>query len=472
VPIVDSTTCQPTRVAVAVLAAGHGTRMNSSTPKHLHRVAGVPIVERVIRAGLVIEPETLVAVVSPSLVDLPDRLSMHNQFATVVQAKPEGTAAAVRCALEAIEPVDLLVSLLGDSPLLTGEVVRDLVDGARSSGARVTILTCHLPDAETYGRIERDEHGRMTRIVEFKTDVPEHRHGPTEINSGIMVLDAAWAKKALQRIELSPQAGEFLLTDIVEVAIAEHKAGEPWPVGTVTAAPDVAMGINDRNQLAQADAVIREQARRRLLAAGVTLIGAETIFIDETVEIGADTTVYPYSLISGHTTIGRGCEIGPNAVLRDATLGERVRVESSTVTSSSIEHGATVGPYAHVRGGSSIGAGAHVGTSTELKNASLGAGAKAGHFSYIGDATVGAHSNIGAGTVTANYDGTTKHRTDIGERVFVGSDSIIVAPITIGHDARTGAGAVVTRNVEPGATVVGVPARPMVRRGREHPDEG
>lgn len=454
-------------MAVAVLAAGHGTRMNSGTPKHLHLVAGVPIVERVIRAGLAIEPDQIVAVVSPGLADLPQRLSMAGLFQTAVQANPDGTAGAVRCALAHLEPVDWLVSLLGDSPLLTGDMVEELVDGARSSGSRVTILTCVLPDAESYGRIERDDRGNVRRIVELKNDLPGNRAGICETNSGIMVLDARWAEQALAKVERSAQAGEYLLTDILEVAISEMREGEPWPISTVVTHPDVALGINDRIQLGQADAVIRRRVRERLQRQGVTIIGAETVFIDETVEVGRDTVIHPFSVLTGSTRIGSGCQVGPHAILHNATLADGVSVRSSTVSDSSIGEGSDVGPYAHVRGHSEIGANVHVGTSAEMKNSRIGQGSRVGHFSYLGDATVGEHVNIGAGAITANYDGTHKHPTRIGDNAFIGSDSVLIAPVEIGERARTGAGAVVNRDVAANTTVVGMPARSIARRGAE-----
>ncbi len=452
-------------VAVAVLAAGHGTRMKSATPKHLHPVAGTPIVERVIRAGLAIQPAQIVTVVSPELVDLPSRLGMEGQFETVVQQVADGTAGAVRTALEQLRPTTWLVSLLGDSPLLTGEAVRKLVEHATESGARVTILTCVVPDAQSYGRIERDEHHNARRIVELKNDDPARRQGSCEINSGIMVLDAAWAKDALARIQRSADAGnEYLLTDILEVAIDGMREGDPWPIATVQAGEEVAHGINDRSQQAAADEIVRRHVRQRFLKAGVSLIGADTIFIDDTVEIGSDTTILPFSVITGKTIIGSGCQIGPHAVLHDAVIADKVELRSSTVTGSSVGEGTRVGPYAHLRVNTRIGPNVHVGTSAELKNSAVGDGSHVAHFSYIGDTTIGEHTNIGAGTITANYDGTAKHPTNIGDNAFIGSDSVLIAPVTVGDRARTGAGSVVNRDVEPGATVVGVPARPIGNR--------
>ncbi len=438
--------------------------MKSATPKHMHPVAGVPMVERVIRAGLAIEPHQLVAVVNPDMLDLPEQLAMVDQFETTTQTYPYGTAGAVRSALDHLDACSWLVSLLGDSPLLTGEIVRELVDGACANGSKITILTCTLPDAESYGRIERDDLGNVCRIVEQKNDKPELRIGATEINSGIMVLHAGWAREALARLKQNAQAGEYLLTDVLDLAIADRQADDPWPISTIAGHPDIALGINDRLQQSQADAVIRRRVREQLHKDGVTIVGGDTVFIDETVEIGADSVIMPFSVITGSTVIGTACQIGPHAILHNATIADRAAVRSSTVSDSSIGEGSDVGPYAHIRGNSHVGPDVHVGTSVEMKNSTIGPGTRVGHFSYLGDATLGERVNIGAGAITANYDGSSKHPTTIGDKAFIGSDTVLVAPVKVGDHARTGAGSVVNRDVAAGATVVGVPARQIARR--------
>lgn len=459
------------RVAVAVLAAGHGTRMRSQVPKHMHPVGGVPLVERIIRAGLSIQPERLLTVVSPTMAAMPAMLGMEGDFETVVQDPPCGTADAVRTALNRVPEVDYLVSLLGDNPLLNGEMVQTLVEGAIASGTKITILTCLLPKAQAYGRIKRDHLERVTGIVEAKNDDPGERLGETEINSGIMVLDAAWARDALQRLPLDPVTGEYLLTDLVEMAAGAHAGGEPWPIATIRAPIEVSLGVNNRMQQAEADAIVRQQVRERLMLAGVTMVGAETIFIDEQVEIGMDTVILPGTMIVGDTTIGRGCRIGPNTVLDHATIGDNVIIQSSTIEHSTMESGSDAGPYAHIRGGSVIGQHVHIGNFAELKNTTMARGAKSGHFSYLGDATVGEGVNIGAGSITANYDGSRKNRTVLENGVFVGCDTVFVAPVTVGEGSKTGAGSVVNRNVPPNTTVVGVPARQIAKRSVQHRDD-
>lgn len=454
-----SETVQPD-VVVAVLAAGHGTRMRSETPKHLHPVAGVPIIERIIRAGIQSGAARTLVMVGSNLANLEESLGVSDGFETVVQGPPRGTADSVRLALEQAPEATWLVSLLGDSALLTGEIVRSLVDQAKSSGSRITLLTCKVADAATYGRIERDQACRVTRIVEFKNDSAEERQGETEINSGVMVLDAGWARRELERLPLDATTGEYLLTDLVDVAVGQATEDGDWPVDTFVAGDSVALAVNDRIQLAEVDAHARRLIRERHMRAGVTIIGPETVFIDEDVKIGPDTVIHPHSILRGTSVVGGHCEIGPSTVLDDARLGDDVVATQSTIRDSSIGDRSDIGPFAHLRNGCRIGCDVHIGSYAEMKNATLADGAKCGHVSYLGDVTVGAAANIGAGTITANYDGNGKHPTVIGDSAFVGSDSVLVAPVTIGRGAKTGAGSVVTRDVPDGALVMGVPARP------------
>jgi bifunctional UDP-N-acetylglucosamine pyrophosphorylase/glucosamine-1-phosphate N-acetyltransferase len=284
--------------------------------------------------------------------------------------------------------------------------------------------------------------------------------GETEINSGMMVIDAEWARHVLPKIKSSEATGEIYLTELVADAVAESdERKKSWPVATVQASAEVALGINDRVQFAEAEAVLRDRIRKRHMLAGVTIQEPHTVAIDEDVQIGQDTTILPYSLILGRTVIGADCEIGPSAVITNAEIADRVKIRSSTVTDTSIGDDTDVGPYSHLRRGTRIGARVHVGNYGEIKSAVIDDSAKIGHFSYIGDAHIGANTNIGAGTVTCNFDGVNKHHTEVGSNVFVGSDSMLIAPITIGDGATLGAGSVVTKDVAAGATVVGVPAR-------------
>lgn len=438
--------------------------MKSATAKHVHPVGGVPIVKRIIRAGQAINPDHIMVVVSPAMANMPEYLGMEGEFETVVMPEPTGTAHAVRDAINALPEVDYIVSLLGDNALLTGETVEQLYHHAKSSKAILTLLTCELEDAAKYGRIERNADHNVTAIIEHKNDDPAKRKGCTEINSGIMVLQRDWAKDAIGRLSPDPGTGEFFLTDLVQMAVAETRAGDPWPVDVVKGPENVSVGINTRQDQENANSLLQNDVRDRHMTNGVTMIGPQTIFIDETVTIGQDTTILPGSILMGETSIGENCTIGPYAVLIDATVGDGVTVRQSTIEKSEMHTGSDIGPYSRVRSGSVIGENAHIGNFAELKNTTMSTRSKSGHFSYLGDAAVGERTNIGAGTITANYDGKQKHHTEIGDDVFIGCDSVLVAPVEIEKGAVTGAGSVVTKNVTAGQTVVGIPARPITSK--------
>ncbi len=438
--------------------------MNSTLPKPLHPVAGVPMVQRVLRAGMGADPRVVAVVVSPETCEVISALETEMPVVTVVQDPPRGTGEAARLALDALPDVDRAVVLFSDNPLLEAQHMRDLVQRATQTGALVTILTANVRDAAHYGRIVRDAGGNPVAVAEKKDDDPSLRTGQdVEINSGIMVLDAAWARHTLQELPPNPVSGEYYLTDLIAAAVAARPDHARWPVETVTAPITAALGVNDRLELAEAENLAWARNRERAMRAGVTMRLPDTIIIDDDVEIGPDSVILPNTMLLGRTRIGRGATIGPGAVIKDSLLGNDVVVRNSTLTDVEVGDGSDVGPYTHLRGGTRVAGGVHIGNFAEIKNSDLASGVKVGHFSYLGDARIGAGTNVGAGTITANFDGVHKHRTEIGERVFLGSDTILRAPVRLGDDARTGAGAVVTRDVEPGATVVGVPAR-LIRR--------
>lgn len=425
------------------------------------------MLERVFHAAEGARPDDLALVVGPDAPDLARCLELSQPVVTIVQDPPRGTGDAVRLTLEALPDVDRLIVLYCDHPLLEPRTIANLLAGARESGARATVLGVRLEDAAAYGRIVRDEAGRPLGVVELADDDPAQRRGTTEVNSGMMAVDARWARAALETAQPSAATGELYLTRLVELAAADIRPGQPWPVAVVLGSPDDGIGVNDRVDLARAESRAWERKRERLMRGGVTMRLPETIVVDERVEVGRDTVLLPYTELLGATVVGSGCVIGPGSVIHDSRLGDRVIVRSSTVEDSDIADDTDIGPYAHLRSGSKIGPRSHIGNYVELKNASLDAGVKAGHFSYLGDTSIGPESNIGAGTITANFDGASKHRTEIGARAFIGSDTILRAPVRVGDDARTGAGAVVTRDVPPGATVVGVPARIVRQRSRD-----
>ncbi len=452
-----SETIVPNTVVI-VLAAGAGTRMKSDLAKPLHPVAGLPMVEHVLRAGDAINPDSIVLLASPQVeshIGLLERDDLK-----VVYAPPRGTGDAVRAALEAVPEAELAIVLYADHPLLDEDTVKRLKLAGSQPGIKAAVLTCLVAEAASYGRIDRDEQLRPTRIVEFKNDDPRARTGETEINLGMMALDATWARKELVRLDPDPESKEWLLTDLIAIAVADVKSDDLWPVVTVHGSQDVAMGVNDRSQLADAESALLEGIRRTHMRQGVTIHMPETVLIEADVAIGKDTTILPGTIIRRGASIGEGCEIGPNSLIEHSQIGDHVRVTMSVVRDSTIASNSDVGPFAHLRRGASIGFNVHIGNFAEIKNSTVERGVKIGHVSYLGDAHVGEGTNIGAGTITANYDGTQKHFTQIGSGVFIGSDTMLVAPVTIGDGAITGAGSVVTHDVPPGVTVMGVPARP------------
>ncbi len=456
------------RTAVIVLAAGAGTRMKSDLAKPLHPVAGLPMVEHVLRAGDAINPDSMVLLASPQVETHIGLLNRDDL--TVVYAPPRGTGDAVRVALDAVPNAQLAIVLYADHPLLDEDTVKRLKEAGIQPGVKAAVLTCLVAEAASYGRIDRDEQQRPIRIVEFKKDDASARVGETEINLGMMALDATWARQVLAMIEPDPVSKEWLLTDLIENAVAGVKFDDPWPVVTVKGSTEVAMGVNDRIQLADVDSVLLDRIRRMHMRDGVTIRMPETVLIEADVVIGKDTTILPGTIIRRGATIGESCEIGPNTLIERSQLGNYVRVTMSVVRDSSIESNSDVGPFAHLRGGASIGPKVHIGNFAEIKNSRVEQGVKIGHVSYLGDAQVGEGTNIGAGTITANYDGKQKRFTSIGSGVFIGSDTMLVAPVTVGDGAVTGAGSVVTHDVPPGVTVMGVPARP--RPAAEASDNG
>lgn len=442
--------------------------MKSELAKPLHPVAGLPMVEHVLRAGDAICPDAIVLLASEQVkshIGLLERSDL-----TVVYAPPRGTGDAVRVALEAAPDAELAIVLYADHPLLDDKTVMLLRAAGTRPGVKAVVLTRMVDDAAQYGRIDRDDRQQPMQIVEFDNDDPLARVGETEINLGMMALDATWARRELATLPIDAKKNELLLTDLIKIAARTAHVDEPWPVVTVQGSPEVAMGVNDREQLADAESVLIDRIRREHMKQGVTIHLPQTVLIEADVVIGADTSILPGTILRNGTQIGKGCEIGPNSLIERSQIGDHVRVTASVIRDSTVASNSDVGPFAHLRGGSSIASGVHIGNFAEIKNSTVEKGVKIGHVSYVGDAHIGERTNIGAGTITANYDGKQKHFTNIGSDAFIGSDTMLVAPVTIGDGARTGAGSVVTRDVAPGETVMGVPARP--RPAAEASDNG
>ncbi len=449
-----------------VLAAGLGKRMHSKKPKALHEIAGRPMLFHVLQTARDALESTCRD--APFIVVLGHgaeqvQAVLGDDVQCVRQAEQLGTGHAVAQAQEAAKDAAHVLVLNADIPLVTTGTIAALITAHRDAEADLTFLTAIVDEPRGQGRLQRDDAGHPVAIVE-EADADAATMTGNEVNVGVYCFYGGWLWPHLSRIERSA-AGEYYLTDLIGMAAAEGAK----VVAVAAADPIEALGINDRAQLAQAEAVVRERIRRRHMLAGVTIVDPATTYIDADVTIGADTTLHPNTSLLGKTAVGEDCVVGPDSRLVDSAIGPGCRVVSSVVEQSTLEDGVSVGPFSHLRGGAHIGSGVHIGNFAEVKNSRLGRGVKMGHFSYIGDADVGENANIGAGTITCNFDGANKHRTVIGDGAFIGSDTMLVAPVTVGERARTGAGSVVNHDVPPDTLAVGVPAR--IRRKREKSNE-
>ncbi len=441
------------RWVAVIMAAGQGTRMRSSLPKVAHPLAGKPIVRHVIDAAREAGVDDCIVIIGADASAAAVRAAAGADVRFAVQAQPLGTGDAVASAREAAGEADHVLIMNGDVPLVLPATLRRLMDAvSRPSGPDVALLTAHVP-VEAYGFLELT-HDRVTAIIETKEAEAIDRSEPRHINSGQYAVRAAWLWAHLPHIAPAPN-GERFLTQLAAMA---YEQGNP-AVAVFAEDPAEVRGINDRIQLAEAEAAVRDRIRRRHMLAGVTIVDPPSTFIDAAVCIGPDTTIRPDTYLEGGTSIGSGCMIGPGSSVRDSRIGDRCTVRFSTIEESTLESGVDVGPYSHLRPRSYLCQGVHIGNYAEVKASRLGRNTKMGHFSYIGDAEVGDDVNIGAGTITANYDGANKHRTAIGDGAFIGSDTMLVAPVRIGRGARTSAGSVVNRDVPDGMMAIGAPAR-------------
>jgi bifunctional UDP-N-acetylglucosamine pyrophosphorylase/glucosamine-1-phosphate N-acetyltransferase len=433
------------------MAAGEGTRMRSSLPKMLHPVCGRPMVAWPINAAreAVGGEWNVVAIDSPkenSVPGLPDKVRI------VTQPQPDGTGGAVRAALPLVEEAETVLVLSGDHPLITAENITGLLEAHAASGAAATLLTIELDDPGSYGRVVRNEAGEVERVVEAKGagDATAEQLAIREINAGTYVFQAAHLAEALAEISNDNAQGEYYLPDVVP---ALREAGH-----TVAAhlSDDLAvtMGVNNRADLAAVEVVARRRILEAHMLAGVTVVDPGSTWVDIDVEIAADARIEPGSSLRGLTTVGAGSTVGPLTTLIDSHLGEGVSVPHSYLVECQVGDGANVGPFAYLRPGAELAAGAKAGTFVEIKNSRIGEGAKVPHLAYVGDADVGAGSNLGAGSITANYDGFRKNRTTIGENVRIGVDTMLIAPVEVGDGAYTGAGAVIKSDVPEGALAV------------------
>ncbi len=451
--------------AVAViLAAGLGTRMRSGTPKLLHPILGRPMLAYVVDAARAATPDRRpIVVTSPATAAIRDAFAGEVDFA--LQADPIGTGDAVRAALEVVPAgaAEVLV-ISGDVPQVQPELLLRLLAERRAARAPMALVVVETATPGNLGRVVRADDASVRAIVEARDATPAELE-IDEINTGLYAFDAAWLRSQIGGIEPSRATGEIYLTYLVDRA-----RGDSGVADLLVEDDGTLLGINDRAELADAQRNMQLALNRRLMVAGVTMADPATTWIDAEVQIASDVVLEPNVVLRGRTRIGEGTVIGAASQVFDSVIGRGCRVWASVVEQSEIGDDAEVGPFSHLRPGSSIGRGARLGNFAEVKNSRIGVGVQQHHMSYIGDADVGDRTNIGAGTITANYDGRTKHRTTIGEGVFLGVDTMIVAPISIGDGAKTGAGAVVTRDVPPGKLAVGMPAR--MREPRPASSEG
>lgn len=438
--------------AVIIMAAGQGTRMKSSIPKVLHGIGGRSLVGHAVAAARALEPEHLVVVVGTGRELVEAHLAEIDKDARpAFQQRQLGTGDAVRAGLTAL-PDDLsgaVVVTSGDVPLLEPETLADLLAEHAASGNAVTVLTARVPDPTGYGRILPAEDGSIAAIVEHKDASPEQRQ-IGEINAGIYVFDGSTLREGLTRITADNAQGELYLTDVVTVARKEGKRVGAFVTGDYMQTE----GVNDRVQLATLRAELNRRTLDRLMRAGVTVVDPRTTWIDATVVIEPDVTIHPNTQLHGATTAATGATIGPDTTLTDVRIGADATVTRCHGSGAVIGAGASVGPFAYLRPGTSLGSKGKIGTFVETKNATIGDGAKVPHLTYAGDATIGEGANIGAGTIFANYDGVDKHHSTVGRHSFVGSDSVLVAPVEVADGSYVAAGSVVDKNTAPGELAV------------------
>jgi bifunctional UDP-N-acetylglucosamine pyrophosphorylase/glucosamine-1-phosphate N-acetyltransferase len=432
---------------VIVLAAGQGKRMISDLPKVAHMAAGRPLVGWVLEAVSSLDPETTVVVVGHRADEVERLLPDHVRSA--VQEEQLGTGHATRVGLSAvgdIDPDDTVVVLYGDLPLLTPELVIGLAERGEGTAARLVVV--EFEDPTGYGRVIRDGGGLVTSIVEER-DTTEEQRAVRDINAGVYSFRAGDLIDALGEISNENAQGEYYLTDVIGILADRGERIEP-----VRAIPEEVVGINSQDQLAEARRLLQARTNQRLMESGVWMLDPERTYVDDTVVVEPGARIYPGVHLEGTTTVGAGAQVGPDVFAVDSSIGAEATVWYAVLRGAVVGDECEVGPYASLRPGSVLEKGSKVGTFVETKNTTLGERAKAPHLTYLGDASVGARSNIGAGTITCNYDGFEKHFTEIGEDVFIGSDTMLVAPLTIGNSAVIGAGSVITENVAEGALAI------------------
>jgi bifunctional UDP-N-acetylglucosamine pyrophosphorylase/glucosamine-1-phosphate N-acetyltransferase len=445
---------------VVILAAGQGTRMKSRLPKVLHQVAGRPLIEHVLKTAASIAPATTILIVGHQAETLKARLATHRGLQFALQEPQLGTAHALQQAEALLAGKSgTLVMLSGDVPLFSAASLKRLIETHAKAKAAATVVTAIVERPYGYGRIVRTR-GRIARIVEERDASPTQR-AIKEINSGIYAFDLAPLFDALRGVASQNAQGEYYLTDLVAIYRRRKLKVETL----VLEDPREIRGINSRSELAEVSRIVRQTKNEELMAAGVTIVDPANTYIEDDVEVGPDTVIHPGVVLERQTKIGSACEIHANVRISDSVLGDRVTVNNfCLIVGARVADGVSVGPFAHLRPETQVGEGAKIGNFVELKKTSMGPGSKANHLAYLGDATIGANVNVGAGTITCNYDGEKKHQTVIEDGAFIGSDTQLIAPVRIGKGAYVGAGSSITQDVPPGAL--------GIARGRQTNVEG
>ncbi|GJM17378.1 MAG: bifunctional protein GlmU [Thermodesulfobacteriota bacterium] len=438
-------------IAVVVLAAGMGKRMKSDVPKVLHPVLGRPILSYVLDTVDSLLPKRVVVVVGHGAEDV-KKISGSKKVAYVTQSKQLGTGHAANCATQALKNFKGNILILnGDFPLITTASLKKFVNNHEKKKADISILTALVDDPSGYGRIKRDQKGKVSGIVEEKDATREERY-INEINSGTYCVKSSFLWSGLNKVNTKNKQKEYYLTDIVGIANRDGLNIN----GVVVSDSDEVMGVNDRLDLSYVESALKWKTNEKLMRSGVTLVDPENTYIAPQVKVGRDTTIYPNTHIYGNSQIGRNCIIGPSSWIEDSKFGNSVTVRASCyVTNASVRNNITIGPFAHLRPDAEIMDGAKIGNFVEIKKSKIGRGSKVPHLSYVGDATLGKDVNIGAGTITCNYDGVDKHRTVIEDNVFIGSDTMLVAPIKVGKGSTTGAGSTISKDVPSGSLAIG-----------------
>lgn len=444
------------RTAAVILAAGQSTRMRSKMPKVLHPLMGHPLISYSLESTTQATGSKPVLVIGHGAEQVRQVVGDAAQYA--VQEPQLGTGHAVQQAEQVLKNnADIVLVTYADMPLIKSTTFQQMVTLQKDNSGPISMMTVHAEDPRGFGRVIRTEDGEITAIVE-EADATAQQLCVRELNVGVYCFQAEWLWEAIKRVPLSSK-GEYYLTDLVKIAVDDNLAVKSYTPED----PNEAIGINTRVHLAEVSAIMKAEINQHWMLSGVTIVDPATTFIDHGIEIGQDSVVWPNTYIKGNSKIGESNVIGPDAFIQDTTIGDRCKVWYAVLEGAQVEDDVELGPFGHLRSGAHLAHGVHMGNFGEVKNSYLGPGTKMGHFSYIGDTTTGADVNIGAGTITCNYDGERKHPTEIGAGAFIGSDTMLVAPVKVSKGARTGAGAVVTRDVPENTLAVGMPARSIKR---------